>query len=169
MSRWTDHPAKKLAAVLRPGESLRASAHFEYPLAESGPGRDIGRFQEARGLDPLKDLAYRERAVNGYLGVTEARLILAKAPVLFNLKPRHVFVDAPLEECRVEWCDQRHFGGVEKRTLHFQLPGGGFTSVHLPLTGAAMLRQSDRDAVRAVADGIVAAFGERAVRVEEAE
>ena len=164
MSRFSELPAKKLSPLLAPGEVLLAGVQFEYPMSTS-QNPLFRAYLEEHGLDPHADLAYRERAVNGYLGVTDSRLLVAKSPVLFSIKPKHVFIDAPLGECTVEWYDRKSWGAGEARVLHLRAPGDRFASVVVPLKNIGMLRESDRVAIRAQADAIVEAFGDRALEV----
>lgn len=156
---------KKLTPLLHPGEELLAAALFKGPIGERGPVDATARYQEEHGLDPHDDLAYSEHVTDGYLGVTETRLLLAKCPLWGSVKSKHVLADVTLEDCELAWYDWERFMGTD-RVMHLRLPEDRFTSVFVPVTIRTFISSSDREELVREADAVVTAFGERATRLE---
>ncbi len=146
------------------GERLAAAALFKGPIGDIGPTSATASYQKDHGFEPTDDIAYKERAVDGYLGVTDRRLLLAKSPLWGSLKPRHVFADVPLAECSLVWYDWPRLMGTD-RVMHLRLPEGQFASVFVPMQIRGLLSATDREAIAAAAEAVVAAFGSLASKL----
>jgi hypothetical protein len=164
MSRIAELPGKKLAAVLHPGESLIAAAEFQYWYARGEPSEEFSAFHRLHGRDPEDDLAHVHKAAHGFVGATESRLILARSPLLFGVKQKHVFVDEALEACSLAWYDKKLWGGAEHRVVHLMLAEGRFASFAILMDGLGV-RAAAREAWQASARNLVEAFGDRAQQV----
>jgi hypothetical protein len=165
VGRFAEQARKKLTPLLHPGEDLLAAVNFTGPIGETGPTGATARYQEALGMDPSHDVAYAERATEGYFGVTDSRVLIAKCPLWGSVKPRHILADAPVEECQLAWYDWSRMMGTN-RVMHVRWGEGRFASMFVPVTIKTLLSSSDREALVRESDAVVAAFGERATRIE---
>jgi hypothetical protein len=165
VAKFGEQARKRLTPLLQPGETLLAAVMIKGPIGSTGPTGETARYQKEQGLDPRDDLAYQERVTDGYLGLTESRLMLAKCPLFGSVKPKHVLIDVPLDDCEVAWYDSTVLVGTN-RVVHLRLRDGRFTSFFVPLTINTLLSESDREAVVREAVALIAALRERATQDE---
>jgi hypothetical protein len=165
MGKYGGQAREKLTTVLHPGEELQAAAVVKGPLGRRGPTTATSGYQKELGLDPYTDVAYVKRVSDGYLGITDTRLILAKSPLWGKVKPKHVVVDVHVEDCSLAWFDWERFIGTD-RVIHLSLPDGNFAGLFVPVTVKTFLSDSDRAALVRESDAVVAAFGPRAMRID---
>ncbi len=165
MTRLSEQPARKMAPVIHPDERLLAAAQYEHGAQKSWRSSEFARFAEALGLEPEADLAHPRREY-GYLGVTNERLILADSPFFGSVKHKHVYLEAPIEQCAITWYDSAGMFNFEARMMLFQLPGHRFASVAVRTRWPGMFGNTQNEAIRALVDGVVQAFGDRATQID---
>jgi len=69
-----------------------------------------------------------------------------------------VLADVPLAECSLVWYDWTRMMMTD-RVMHLRLPEGRFASVFVPIKIKGLLSATDREAIAAAADAVVAGFG----------
>lgn len=166
MTRLSEQPRKKLVPLMGAGEELLAAVQFEHLNTGTTRNQRLAAFAEALGLDSSRDLAWEKRAVYGYLGVSTQRLVVAKSPMFWKVKPKHVFIEAPISQCRMHWYDFE--GGIASgRAMLVQAPHGRFASMSIALRWLGQFGHGQEEALRENADAVVRAFGAQAVLFEE--
>ena len=121
-------------------------------------------YLEARDLDPQDDIL--RHVGNGWLGLTDDQILVARQKLFGSLKPKHLLVDLPKDAARVEWYDadrESRLGG--KRVLVLSLDDGRFAIVviWLPNHGKDSYVEELREAAEAVVDWL----GEAATDIHE--
>jgi hypothetical protein len=166
MTRLSEQPARKMAAVLAPGERLLAAAQYEHAAQRNWRSGVFARFAEALGLPPDDDLAHARKEY-GYLAVTDRRLILADSPFFGSVRRRHVYVEEPAGDCRLTWYDASGSFKLQARLMMFHLPGGRFASVMVRTAWPGIFGRGQHEALLGVVNGVVLAFADRATEIQE--